>query len=293
MSAKIAFLLSVAVLSPPAHATRISVLSWNLLSPQFATVSRYPWATAEELAWPRRQKCILQQLADADADVVCLQEVDIICWDGLHAAAARQGYDGVIQTRKDGHPFANAVLLRRSARLEIVRSESRSRALITVLKKKKRAGNEPPLYLANVHLESGVRGGQFASDTARFYQIRSLLRRVELQCGRDAAVDGAAFVLCGDFNMDASLYELLVNGRAPKWGDFSHPLLPLVDAYSSAPMRSTQRSGKVLDFIFASGAVAVLQTTPVGMTSYHMPSAEHPSDHLPIAATLSWAEGIG
>ena len=39
-----------------------------------------------------------------------------------------------------------------------------------------------PLYLANVHLEAGADKG-----VTRLTQLRSLLRRIELQCAVDAA----------------------------------------------------------------------------------------------------------
>jgi len=146
-----------------------------------------------------------------------------------------------------------------------VRSESRSRALIVVLRACSNAYPTAriPLYLANVHLHSGVRGGDgdLLPSNARFFQIRSLLRRIELQCAKDAVRDGAvsSFILCGDFNMDGTMYELLVNGRADAtqsrddtYADYTHPLLPLVDAYASTPpigpltarLQSSHRSGR-------------------------------------------------
>jgi len=289
--------------STHALAASIKLVSWNVLTPHFADVRRYPWASAAELAWPHRQERILQRLTHADADVICLQEVAPECWDDLHAEAQKRGYGGILQDVECGHPFANAVLLKRD-KFDLVRSESRSRALIVVLRARSNA-SAPPVYLANVHLHSGVKpqkGPKIARGLIRFYQIRSLLRRIELQCERDAGRDGAALVLCGDFNMDRQLYELLVHGRAPPSSDFSsytNPLLPLVDAYASAPpegppLLSSHRSGELLDFIFTSDAVEVLRTIPVSelagtVRPRRIPSREHPSDHLPIGAQLSCA----
>mmetsp|Transcript_34473 Transcript_34473/g.39870 ORF Transcript_34473/g.39870 Transcript_34473/m.39870 type:complete len:139 (+) Transcript_34473:429-845(+) len=104
--------------------------------------------------------------------------------------------------------------------------------------------------------------------------------------------------------MDGTMYELLVNGRADAtqsrddtYADYTHPLLPLVDAYASTPpigpltatpLVAPQWESSLLDFIFVTNAMAVLRTTPLAELSPRMPSAEHPSDHLPIGALLSY-----
>lgn len=321
-SRRLLLLLAVSPTLAFSAAGQVSLLSWNILAPQWATPAKYPWAKAAgDLAWPAREKRIVQQIADADADVVCLQECSVEHWSGLYAALQREGYDGVLQEVKAGHPYTNAVLLKRG-QLELVRSESRSRALITVLRACS-APAAPPLYLANVHLEAG--GGKEEAAT-RLFQVRSLLRRIELQCEADEARADASssprpvpLVIAGDLNCDRSsgLHELLVSGRLapehpaaaseaaaeaapPEMAGYTHPLLPLVDAYASTPppwgppLRSSQRSGRLLDFIFVSSpAVSVLRTRPVakeaGSTRPHqLPHRAQPSDHLPIGALLSW-----
>lgn len=314
----------------------ISLVSWNLLAPTFATPAKYPWASAEHLAWPGRQRRIVDMLAEIDADVICLQEVETAMWSELLRRLRKLGYDGVLQQTRGGHPVANAVCVRRDA-LEVVRTESRSRALITVLRACGEHGDgrasgagasvpalpprPPPLYLANVHLEAGAE-----KSPQRLAQVRSLLRRVELQRAIDVAdaqgrrtllspvsdAAGAALVLTGDFNFDRSseLHALLATGSLPPGGGGGggrkqrstarHALLPLRDAYLDAQppwgprLRSTYRNGRLLDFVWTSPAVEVLRTMPVSelagsMQPHQLPSATHPSDHLPIGALLTWA----
>ena len=58
-------------------------------------------------------------------------------------------------------------------------------------------------------------------------------------------------------------------------------------------LRSSYRNGRILDFVWTSDAVDVLRTMPVcelaGSSQPHqLPSNDHPSDHLPVGALLSW-----
>lgn len=311
------FAVAVAIGLSAVH--HVSLVTWNLLAPCYATATKYPWASPDELAWPARRKRILSKLAEMDADVVCLQEVEIATWMELEQQLRDLGYDGVLQQTSRGHPVANAVCVRRSA-LEVVRVESRSRALITVLRAREAPQRAPgmasPLYLANVHLEASAEKG-----ATRLAQLRKLLRRIELQCATDVAngngrsrdlspeadAHDAAVVIAGDFNFDrtSELHSFLSTGSFPAVeqgrtkGTTEYALLPLNDAYLETPppwgptVRSTYRNGRLLDFVWTSSAVEILRTMPAsklaGSTRPHqLPSATHPSDHLPIGAVFSW-----
>jgi endonuclease/exonuclease/phosphatase family metal-dependent hydrolase len=173
-----------------------------------------------------------------------------------------------------------------------------------------------PLYLANVHLEASAEKG-----ATRLAQLRKLLRRIELQCATDVAngngrsrdlspeadAHDAAVVIAGDFNFDrtSELHSFLSTGSFPAMeqgrtkGTTEYALLPLNDAYLETPppwgptVRSTYRNGRLLDFVWSSSAVEILRTMPAsklaGSTRPHqLPSATHPSDHLPIGAVFSW-----
>ena len=102
------------------------MVTWNLLAPGFATPAKYPWVSADALAWPQRQDRIVRRLAEMDADAVCLQEVELAAWPALSDAVGALGYESVLQQTKGDHPYANAVLLRRGV-LQLERCESRSR----------------------------------------------------------------------------------------------------------------------------------------------------------------------
>ena len=161
---------------------RCSIVSWNLLAPMFTKQQprHYRHVSRAHLSWDWRQDQIVSTLEAIDADIVCLQEVEAERWENLLARLEALGYDGVLQKSRKrlhgGHPIRVAVLHRRSI-LELARHESRSRALISVLRPRAATGRAAtPLYLANVHLDANPD----ASD-ARLFQLRSLLRRLELQ----------------------------------------------------------------------------------------------------------------
>jgi endonuclease/exonuclease/phosphatase family metal-dependent hydrolase len=311
---------------------QLSLVSWNLLAPAYASPTKYSYASRSDLSWPRRQARIVERLAEIDADVVCLQEVETALWEELLGFMQSLGYDGVLQETSRGHPVANAVCFR-SGTLEVMRTESRSRALITVLRAREAAvgasparslarAPAPPLYLANLHLEASADKG-----AQRLAQLRSLLRRLELQAASDAAGGGhgqgrmssdvavdasnTPIVLAGDHNFDRSseLHTFLSTGEMPAGPDANgqrrpktrrgQALLPLRDAYLKTPppwgpkLRSSYRNGRILDFVWTSDAVDVLRTMPVcelaGSSQPHqLPSNDHPSDHLPVGALLSW-----
>jgi len=278
----------------------VSLVTWNMLAPCFAAPSKYPWASRMDLDWASRRAKIVDRLAVIDADVVLLQEVEVALWSDLLGQLQRLGYDGLLQETSRGHPVANAVCVRRGT-VEVVRAESRSRALITVLRacgdSRLTSRTAPPslppspstpLYLANVHLEAGAEKG-----AQRLAQLRSLLRRIEFQRaidvaerqgrpqvlspGDDAGGVSTPVVVAGDFNFDRSseLHAYLSTGTPPaadhgrRRQARGHSLLPLSDAYLETPppwgpaLRSSYRNGRLLDFVWTSSAVSVLRTMPV------------------------------
>ena len=82
---------------------QLSLVSWNLLAPAYASPTKYSYASRSDLSWPRRQARIVERLAEIDADVVCLQEVQTALWEELLGCMQSLGYDGVLQETSRGH----------------------------------------------------------------------------------------------------------------------------------------------------------------------------------------------
>ena len=158
----------------------IRLLTWNLLAPIYATPTKYPFAccqttaagtttkTFNHLDWKTaRQPKIIQTLLQSQADLICLQEIQLDLWDEFwhefcSAASATtaaattattsasdcsnkklptttattthsyNSYTAVVQNVTRQHPVACAILVKQTS-FRVLRVESRSRACLVVL----------------------------------------------------------------------------------------------------------------------------------------------------------------
>lgn len=260
----------------------IRIVSWNILAQEYVRGNIGGSSVDnnndndDHLQWEYRKDRIVELLVGngdieddhngMNADLVCLQEVQVDLWPDLLASLSHH-YTGILQ--KAGRPsaihrhnVATAVLVRHSCPLKVERVESRSRAMIAVLKETKNYDNNDGaeeeevensslrrLYLATVHLDADRRTTrrQLAStlqgrgpQSQRQNQLRSLLKRLRRHCEQDnIRFKEAPLVLAGDFNMiqDNPLYKMLQNGDlAPVIGgdEDDDDGLQLVDTYQEA-----------------------------------------------------------
>jgi CCR4-NOT transcription complex subunit 6 len=305
------------------------LITWNLLAPIYSPPHKYTWCDPRHLEWSHREPLILDRLRSIQADVVCLQEVQIDIWnhhhDGLQQRLQNelQYSTTLLQNVTNQHPVSTAILIHQDSGITLRRAESRSRVLLAVLEvpstntfEGATAPSSAPslLYLANVHLDAG---SGLEHDVTRYHQIKSLLKRLQhhIQLDRQEienigdAVDPAV-ILCGDFNMISQhqIYHWLETGtyhdddsspcRPPlKSSSVVSWLLPLHNAFCHHPLAMTYSGGRVLDYIWTSPkSLQILETTcyypnelliEKKLPSYQpWPSANHPSDHVPLGALV-------
>ncbi len=83
--------------SAPTHAASFSVLSYNVLVDRYATAALFKHTRTRHLAWQHRVSRLKEELVQAGADVVCLQEVDGVNfardWGGW---LKQHGYERVV-----------------------------------------------------------------------------------------------------------------------------------------------------------------------------------------------------
>lgn len=282
------FALSLLLLFDPPISALVKVATWNLLAPQYASPHKYPWCSTEYLDWTHRQSLILSRLENVNADIICLQEVQLDIWPEL--LEQLESYDTAIQNVSDGHNIACAILVRKESPYAIERIESRSRVLLAILRHENNAKKH--IYLGSVHLEAGIKDG---NDMQRYHQLKSLFKRLRHHCSLDSVqLEEAPIILAGDFNMLRSnlMYTCLLEGNLqhPEKAKSKAPI-SIVKFCDSIPLPMTFAKGYALDYIFTSDVINVeapLPPLPCAATCIPQlwPSQEHPSDHLPIGVVL-------
>lgn len=333
---------------PPVHSP-IRVLTWNILAPCYVKSPPPSWALEEEWTlytdWAYRQAAIVDLISSSEADIVCLQEVQVSLCDEFERLLNAHGYDMHIQDTHKGHPVANVILLSKKRwknnHWKVVHKESRSRALILALQE---VSNEtaapPPIFVVNVHLQASRKSFHENAQT-RFSQIQSLLKRVNLAWGRirqeqqkneenSSSLEHLqpSLLIMGDFNLspEEPLYTLMSQGTwpadnrhflPPKVSELtasSLPFLPLHDVRGNHYYASSHEkkpwtypaSLSVVDYIFASGhsfqthshqnyvpdclskkdGYRMTRSREQGTKPLLWPNEMHPSDHIPVGATL-------
>ncbi|KAF1982059.1 hypothetical protein K402DRAFT_363672 [Aulographum hederae CBS 113979] len=73
-----------------------SVLTYNILCDRMATESQYPYTPSAAIHWDHRSKLILAELRARNADIICLQEVDVRNYNNyFREALAHDDYKGI------------------------------------------------------------------------------------------------------------------------------------------------------------------------------------------------------
>ncbi|KAF8060285.1 CCR4 [Scenedesmus sp. PABB004] len=292
-------------------ADELSVVSYNVLADCFAA-KHGEYVPEEQLDWRAYRWPLLQeQLLSWQADVVCLQEVDVLALPEWLEFAAAAGYAAVQQDAKGKQ--AVCLTLYRAAKLQLWWSDARSRTLLAALLFTDSSGASQVIYVANCHLEGSPR-----KPAERLAQARSALASLARhQQSAGLPPSECHVVFTGDLNSGRSeaVWRLLSQGWLPAGycerhlpttavlpegvEDATQPYL-LADAYAQHPLPFTRKVpalSSCLDWLFVSttmSVVALLWPLDEGDASDRrlphsrvgLPNARHPSDHLPIGAKL-------
>lgn len=82
-------------LSSSSNTESFTTLSYNILCPSFAPSSSYAYTPAWALDWSYRRETLLEELINASADIVCLQEIDCEQYaEWFYPKLKERGYDG-------------------------------------------------------------------------------------------------------------------------------------------------------------------------------------------------------
>lgn len=168
-----------------------SVFSWNILAPDLEPIQQHSESTKKDDWASDRSPLILQELKSANADILCLQEMQSNCMDRDFVPALQADYEGVRcdngKNTKMSVPIAVATFWRHE-KYSLHCVVHKSRTMITVLRE--RATPDRYLAVVNVHLE-----GNPIRVLTRVQQLQSALKTIRNK--HDYVND---IVVCGDFN---------------------------------------------------------------------------------------------
>jgi mRNA deadenylase 3'-5' endonuclease subunit Ccr4 len=260
-----------------------TVATYNVLATAYLGRGDYS-AVPPALLDPRwRIPALVRHVAALNADVVCLQEVESPAFASLQEGLSALGYDGLYEL-KAAKPDGCATFFRtaRFDQRKAVRLEYRDDekgpgdhsgfvALMTALTHDGRT-----LGVANTHLRWDRPG------TAKAQQVghRQAVELIAACRAFEPACDG--WVVCGDFNRGPNS-EVVTTFRAAGF-DFAHAAMP------SARSAVANRHASLIDHLFHTASLAASPIAPPAVSDETaLPSAEQPSDHLPLLASFAWA----
>ena len=253
------------------HKDNVSIVSWNLMSHTLFTRrinGAYSYVDQNLHSWPNRLDKIVDHLHVINADIICLQEVDLDCFHELSSRLSM--WTGSIQKRKDAEDFACCIFWRKPVQCTEINNRI-SRGLIVAFENK--------LVVANVHLHA--HGDAYVT---RARQINSVLNKVK------HSFPNHRLILTGDFNDEAhsNLHGVLRNNV---WHTFDlvsayeHPSTYDCGATFMMPGRRTK-----IDHVFYTHKTLQLEQ----VFNFQLkeredgPNQNCPSDHVPVGASFSW-----
>jgi len=276
----------------------LRVATYNVLAEIYATAHAYPYCERWALDWSYRTKIVVQELLEADADVVCLQEVQRDHFEqALEPAMKHAGYDALYTQKSreamgaagkvDGcavlwktskyrlaeqralsyneFAYAEAQSARLSERDEhayLTRLVKDNVAQLLVLEDYAAPGRRPRrLAVANTHLYSH----KDFPDTKLW---QSLVLAKQLEQWASSRREPTPLVLAGDFNAgpDSSVYELLSTQGVQR----GHPdLVPRAAAgYGGAPVQVLPDARQITHRVPLASAYAAIQGAEPEFTNY-------------------------
>lgn len=256
----------------------LRLASWNILANCYVREEWYRRCDPEALKWSQRRELLLRKLTELDADILCLQEVELEAFDFLEERLRKLGYRGLHGKKGQGKPDGCATFFKENGPAlkssQVFHYDDREKGgrssghLALISSFDVGAGT---LRVANTHLKWDDR----PREQHIGYRQAAELRRAQVEPDT-----GAAWVICGDLNAQPGSFvveELLLAG--------------LGDAYGGKEQPTCNPNGKAkrIDYILHSARIGSMtsELTPIDDDT-PLPSEVEPSDHLAILATLSF-----
>lgn len=241
----------------------VTVASFNMLLKGFEGKEYYPHVPVEQRAWEYRKPELRKVMTGMQADILCVQEAEVLSFWQEFEWMDGAGYDAVEPRDgkatpprspprgEDGPPvevllskaskdlaqkrpeMAKCAILFKKERVELLWTEHKSRTVVASFRH--RPSGEV-LYVVNCHLE-----GHPQQAATRFRQMQSALQAVSKEQKKAGHDNGnSSLVFCGDFNgpPDGGVCHCLRTGAmCPDFRDPWAPEEPLVKERFEIPHR--------------------------------------------------------
>lgn len=295
----------------------VSVVSFNLLLKSFETKDYYPTVSKEHRSWRRRRAMTKQLLLGLDADIVAVQEAEIVGFEEDFSFLAEGGY-GVVEPKgeksgkspKSEEGLAKCAIFFKHSSFVLEWKEHRSRAVLAALRHRR---SQQLLFVVSCHLE-----GAPWQAAKRLSQTKSALERLQLEMRRRRLkVEDCAVVFAGDFNGPpaSASCEFLRHGELPE--GFQDPWAPeesmaaashdfrFDDLYEDSKKKrpptfcspETTSGPCCIDYVFYTPGLLSPVAVRLPFTEEQLkaaaavgiPSEWHPSDHVPLGGVLRFS----
>ena len=261
-----------------------SVASYNVLASAYIQRAWYRRTPALVLNPAWRVPALVQNISRLNADVLCLQEVEPVTFVALRSYLGERGYGGEYARKLAGRPEGLALFYRRtcfdwvSAKVISYADGAAGAAasgyvaqLILLRQAKKILG------VINTHLTWDP------PNTAREAQrgLRQLQQCLAEYQSRNAEAHG--WIISGDFNVtpESEIVELALRAG------MQYPHHHLADVYTC----NIGSRARLLDYLFYSAGLSAEASVLSRIDDQTiLPSAEEPSDHVPIMARFDWRD---
>lgn len=252
-----------------------SVITYNILANAYLRPELYARVPAEVLEPVSRRQALLKKVSGANADIICLQEVEPAVFDHLDVSLNAQGYTGHFTPKGQNRPDGCAMFIR-TPRFTVQTFEELYYA--DGAKKGKNSGHAAQVACLEYELGTvGIINTHLRWDPPEeaeenrwgIAQIMEVLEHV----GR---MNSGEQIICGDFNVTPknSLIALLRDKG-------------FQDAFSGSPTPTCYANGQTekLDYLVHSAGLSseAMEVADIRNVEY-LPSFEHPSDHIILGA---------
>jgi mRNA deadenylase 3'-5' endonuclease subunit Ccr4 len=249
----------------------LRIATYNVLADAYIRPGYFPNTPPEVLVPGRRRPALLERFEALGADLLCLQEVE----EELFRAAQERfpSWEGRYLPKGRGKPDGCAIFSRGRVSLTDAPSLAYGDGSGHVALSVRVEQGQRSLVVTTTHLK-------WAPPERGPDEHQGCLQLCELLAARETLCGGASeWLVCGDLNATPEHALLAMAADAG-----------LRPAHAEDPPTCNVKGWcRTLDYLLVSENLRALPEAPPVLTATEpMPSARHPSDHLPLVTGLEW-----